>query len=82
LLQAKKVYLVNEGANVNVFDAAADELQKRKRFTLVASKDEADVVMTLGRVGSYNYGVVMYGSGGLSEKAIFGLKIEGRGTGE
>jgi hypothetical protein len=47
LITAKKAFVVNDGTPSKVFDKFYAEIKKWSRFTLVESKDQADVVIML-----------------------------------
>src|SRR5262245_52501391 len=48
LRDAKAAFLVNEIGDLGRFDSLANELRKWGRFTLVDSRESADVVVVLG----------------------------------
>lgn len=52
LMTARTVYLANVGTQQKALDTLANELKKWGRFTLVAKRDAADVVVELGESGS------------------------------
>lgn len=47
LIRARRVHLVSDGVERRWLDKLADEFRKAKRFTLVATQDEADAIVTL-----------------------------------
>ncbi|MEQ1574394.1 MAG: hypothetical protein ABL993_09135 [Vicinamibacterales bacterium] len=53
LMEAKAVYLINDGAGRGTFDDLANELQKWGRWTLVDDAHAADLTITLGGLKAF-----------------------------
>jgi hypothetical protein len=53
LIEAKTVYLINDGAGQGTFDDLAKELQKWGRWTLVNDAHAADLTITLGGLAPF-----------------------------
>jgi hypothetical protein len=58
LVTAKAVYLVNDSVDLKAFDRFYQELKKWNRFTIVTSRDDAEIVMVLTSNSQYVVSVV------------------------
>ena len=64
LLKARRAYMVNEAGRLKSFDSLANELRKWGRFELVNKRDDADVIIALGKHNAGPFGS-FYGKNGV-----------------
>ncbi len=82
LVTARRAYLTSDNVDRRWLDRLAQEFTKTKRFVLVASEAEADVVATLARGKGTTVGIPVAGVMVAAENEAFRLRVTKAGTGE